>query len=545
MTKKINIKNRFLPQNESVAKGLEPETRIQDFNIKKELGSGAFGRVYLVEHKITKVSYAIKAIDKRNKSNLEQKPYFCREIEIMYKLHHPNIVKLYGHFEDNNYCYFLMEYIPKGNLYSLMPRDKKKRLNQKIVVSIMKDIISAVYYLHNMEPPIIHRDIKPENILLGDNLLAKITDFGWSNYIVDGIKRTTMCGTPIYLAPEIIKEKEHNGKVDIWCIGILLFELTTGTLPFKGNDLETLKKNILSLNISWPKEINNETKTLISKILKLEPNERISLEEIIQHNFFTKYFDNPLQYLVKPNKNMIYQPFLISKDIPTQINFSDIFKNNISENEELSLKKKYMEILNKYEKLKNDYDEILKNNESFLNELNVLKNILNQKEEKIAELLESIKKENENRGEGEGEGDMDESYLKIRYDELEKNNLDYKNKIKRYEEFLNENKIENDNNIFDRKLKSLRNSIENNKETFDEEINNLQNHLDKEAKINFNEIIKEKDREIEKIKEEMKIRRNKEKKKMTTIANKYDNQLTLLEKENERLKKRFQELQKK
>ena len=354
-----------------------------------------------------------------------------------------------------------------------------------------------------------------------------------------------MCGTPIYLAPEIIKEKEHNGKVDIWCIGILLFELTTGTLPFKGNDLETLKKNILSLNISWPKEINNETKTLISKILKLEPNERISLEEIIQHNFFTKYFDNPLQYLVKPNKNMIYQPFLISKDIPTQINFSDIFKNNISENEELSLKKKYMEILNKYEKLKNDYDEILKNNESFLNELNVLKNILNQKEEKIAELLESIKKENENRGEGEGEGDMDESYLKIRYDELEKNNLDYKNKIKRYEEFLNENKIENDNNIFDRKLKSLRNSIENNKETFDEEINNLQNHLDKEAKINFNEIIKEKDREIEKIKEEMKIRRNKEKKKMTTIANKYDNQLTLLEKENERLKKRFQELQKK
>ena len=545
MTKKINIKNRFLPQNESVAKGLEPETRIQDFNIKKELGSGAFGRVYLVEHKITKVSYAIKAIDKRNKSNLEQKPYFCREIEIMYKLYHPNIVKLYGHFEDNNYCYFLMEYIPKGNLYSLMPRDKKKKLNQKIVVSIMKDIISAVYYLHSMEPPIIHRDIKPENILLGDNLLAKITDFGWSNYIVDGIKRTTMCGTPIYLAPEIIKEKEHNGKVDIWCIGILLFELTTGTLPFKGNDLETLKKNILSLNISWPKEINNETKTLISKILKLEPNERISLEEIIQHNFFTKYFDNPLQYLVKPNKNMIYQPFLISKDIPTQINFSDIFKNNISENEELSLKKKYMEILNKYEKLKNDYDEILKNNESFLNELNVLKNILNQKEEKIAELLESIKKENENRGEGEGEGDMDESYLKIRYDELEKNNLDYKNKIKRYEEFLNENKIENDNNIFDRKLKSLRNSIENNKETFDEEINNLQNHLDKEAKINFNEIIKEKDREIEKIKEEMKIRRNKEKKKMTTIANKYDNQLTLLEKENERLKKRFQELQKK
>ena len=298
MSKIIKIKSRLLPINESVEKGLEPETKINDFNILKELGFGAFGRVYLVEHKITKVQYAIKAIDKRTKSNLDQKLLFRREIEIMYKLNHPNIVKLYGHFEDNNYCYFLMEYIPKGNLYGLMPKDKKKRINKKIVASIMRDTISALYYLHNMNPPIIHRDIKPENILISDDLIAKVTDFGWSNYIVEGVKRTTICGTPAYLPPEIIKEEGHNEKADIWCIGVLLFELITGTLPFKATGLDSLRKNIINVNISWPKDINSEAKDLISKILKIEPDSRLGLTDIIQHPFFSKYLKDPLQFLI-------------------------------------------------------------------------------------------------------------------------------------------------------------------------------------------------------------------------------------------------------
>ena len=109
-----NVKNRFLPIPQSVAQGLEPEPKITDFKIIKELGAGSFGHVYLCTHKATKVQYAIKAIDKRNKSNIEEKPYFRREVEVMYKIHHPNVVKLYGHFEDNNYCYFIMEYISKG-----------------------------------------------------------------------------------------------------------------------------------------------------------------------------------------------------------------------------------------------------------------------------------------------------------------------------------------------------------------------------------------------------------------------------------------------
>ena len=129
MSKELNlVKSRFLPIPESASKGLEHEAKINDFEILKELGSGSFGNVYLVKHKKTKAEYAIKAIDKRNKTNQEEKPYFRREVEVMYKIHHPNVVKLFGHFEDNNYCYFIMEYISKGNEYNLLPTEKQKSL---------------------------------------------------------------------------------------------------------------------------------------------------------------------------------------------------------------------------------------------------------------------------------------------------------------------------------------------------------------------------------------------------------------------------------
>ena len=119
---KNNVTNRFLQIPESVEKGLEPEPKISDFIILKELGAGSFGRVLLAQHKKTQAKYAIKAIDKRNQANYQERRYFRREIEIMYRVHHPNVVKLFGHFEDNIYCYFIMEYIAGGNIYSLVPK---------------------------------------------------------------------------------------------------------------------------------------------------------------------------------------------------------------------------------------------------------------------------------------------------------------------------------------------------------------------------------------------------------------------------------------
>ena len=317
-----NVKNRFLPIPESTEKGLEHEAKVNDFEILKELGSGSFGSVYLVRHKETKVEYAIKAIDKRNKTNQEEKPYFRRGVEVMYKIHHPNVIKLFGHFEDNNYCYFIMEYFRLGNVYDLLPKDKKKRLiAKKVCASIIKDVISAVYFLHNMKPPIIHRDIKPENVLLTEGIVAKLTDYGWSNYIQDeddtnrrNVRNVRI--SPFYLAPEIIQEKGHDEAVDIWCIGVLLFELVTNSFPFSGNDIDTIKNNILKLKITWPKDINPDAKNLIKEILKLDPKQRLPLEDMLKHPFITKYVPDATKYLIKPEEGVQYKPFIIGKDDP-------------------------------------------------------------------------------------------------------------------------------------------------------------------------------------------------------------------------------------
>ena len=331
---KLNpVKNRFLPLSESVSRGLEPEPRIQDFKIKKEIGSGSFGRVYLASHIKTNVDYAIKVIDKRNKTNIEGKPYFRREIEIMYKIRHPNCVRLFGNFEDENYCYFIMEYIPGGNLYTLMASNRNTGLNIYQVARIMRELVSAIYYLHNMHPPIIHRDIKPENVLLMNKFGIKLTDFGWSNYInFEGEQRLTFCGTPIYLAPEMIQNVGHDEHVDIWCLGVLLFELLTGTPPFIGQNRVLLMKNIINVNIVWPTtpgvQIDPDAKDLICKILRKKPSDRISLENMVKHSFFLKYCPNIKPVLDKKQKYHL-NPFVVSKDIPND----DYYDNDDFEDE--------------------------------------------------------------------------------------------------------------------------------------------------------------------------------------------------------------------
>ena len=307
--------NRFLPINKSIELGLESEPKISDFKVIKELGIGSFGRVLLVQHNKTKAIFALKVIEKTQQYSDEEKNNFIREVEIMYKIHHPNIVKLYGHFEDDTYCYLLMEYIERGELYSYIPENGQSKLTTQQIASIIIDVISAIYYLHHMNPPIMHRDIKPENILITSDMKAKLIDFGWSAYINPGEIRNSICGTPVYLAPEIINRTGHNEKVDIWSIGVLLFELLTGDQAWAGENVETVKYNICNLRISWPEEMDALAADLISEILKTKPEERISLRDMLKHPFFTQYFSNPSSHLIIPD-NKKYKVFIISKDNP-------------------------------------------------------------------------------------------------------------------------------------------------------------------------------------------------------------------------------------
>ena len=534
-----NVKNRFLPKPQSVLKGLEPEPKIKDFEMLKELGCGSFGRVFLARHLKTRALYAIKAIDKKDKTNIEEKPYFRRELEVMYKIHHPNVVKLFGHFEDNNYCYFIMEYISKGNVYNLLTLDKKKQISPKVVATIMKDVISAVYFLHNMNPPIIHRDIKPENVLLNEGIIAKLTDFGWSNYIQEDKERKTVCGTPIYLAPEIIKEQGHDKRVDIWCIGVLLFELITKKVPFQGKDLEALKSNILHLKISWPQEMNPDAKDLISKILKLDPNQRMPLEEMLEHPFFLKYFPDAPSCLILPDPNINYKTFVVSKDDPKTwdpVQRNNYYDNkptndgpsdNISgNNHKKEPQDKYAVLQEKYQSLKNDYDAFKSGNQS-INEMEELKRKIREKNEKLEQLMKGNKI------------DEDDKDLKLKCNNLETENNDLRNQVLAFEKKIKEQQTQS----IDLKLNEFRNTLLNQDKDYEFAFEDLKNHLNKETRHNLNEIIKSKDQEIEKYKEEERSRREKEKKKYTSLINKYDQTLSWVEKENQELKRKIKELE--
>ena len=273
----------------TVSSGLEKEMCKDDFESlqDKSIGEGAFASVWKVRHKISKRIFAIKVMNKENIIRNNMIDQINKEIEIMYKLDHPNIIKLYSHFEDNDHFCLIMEYASKGHLFHLIKKNKK--LNQVIAKKYIKELISAVDYLHTRNPPIIHRDIKPENILIDKDGKCKLADFGWANYDNGEKIRESFFGTPEYLAPEIVNQNAHDKRLDIWALGILLFEMLTGRTPFNlcGYNNQ-LYNSIRTLNINWPDDFPYLAKDLISRILCINPDDRLSLDEIINHQWFIK-----------------------------------------------------------------------------------------------------------------------------------------------------------------------------------------------------------------------------------------------------------------
>ena len=454
----------------------------------------------------------------------------------MYRVHHPNVVKLFGHFEDNNYCYFIMEYIGGGNIYALVP--KSRSISTQQIASIMKDVISAVYFLHHMHPKIVHRDIKPENVLLDKGMVAKLTDFGWSNYMQGDIKRTTVCGTPVYLAPEIINNQGHDEHVDIWCIGVLLFELMAGYSPWQGDDVQTVRYNISRLKIRWPRDMDRDAMDLISKILKYNPEERLSLRQMLAHPFFTKFFPNASSCLIKPDNSTQYRVFVVSKDNP--LNWNPIFNGTdigqrlkpYSGIEYNTLNQyNYKNLLQKYDSLKKEYNDLRSAGFS-TTALDGLRRELKEKEEKINQLALN------------GNGFKYKNHdLRITYDDLINENYDLKNKLNLYETHL---KNQNQSGIIylDNDFNAIRNSITtNNKVGFNQAISRLKTNIDNYTQNNYNAIITMKDREIEKWREEERRRREKEKQQFNALINRYDQTLSMGERENQELKMRLKELE--
>ena len=304
-----NVKNRILSLSPTVKAGIERESTKDDFYSEdnKEIGRGGYSVVWKVSHKNTGKIYVIKLMSKHKIIKEKISEQINREVEIMYKLNHPHIIKLINHFEDDENVYLIMELGAKGHLFSYLQKFSHG-LDQMRAAQYMREVISAVKYLHSLNPPIIHRDIKPENILLDSNGRCKLADFGWSNYVIPNQLRTTFCGTPQYLSPEMIEEKGHGPEVDIWALGVLCFELLTGKLPFTGKNNQELYKNIKALNINWQgDDFNPLAKNLITKILRYDPKDRPSLDEILTQPWFESY---PLSIPLLEVKNISYEEYL-------------------------------------------------------------------------------------------------------------------------------------------------------------------------------------------------------------------------------------------
>ena len=303
---KLNkVKKRVLMLSPTVNAGLEPESKISDFEKEREIGKGGFGLVLKVLHKKTQKVYCIKVIEKQGIMEQKLVDQMNREIEIMYILNNPHCLRLKNHFEDDTNFYLVMPLASKGQLYRVLKKFRK--FDERTAAQILRETISALQYLHSFNPTIIHRDIKPENLLLNEGGRVLLADYGWSNFNMEGDVRKTFCGTPEYIAPEMLMKKGHDTRVDIWSIGILMFELLAGYSPFVAKTNQELYQNIKRLKIQWPKDMPPLAKNLISKILKINPLERPTFDEILNHQWFkqTKMIKPLLENKMKSLKDLL------------------------------------------------------------------------------------------------------------------------------------------------------------------------------------------------------------------------------------------------
>jgi len=265
--------------------------RVGCYELDRTIGKGNFATVKLASHIYTKIKVAIKIINKRNLGVNLQKTY--REIEVLKKVRHPNIIRLYQVMLSEKSIYLVTDYAPGGEVYDHLLAHG--RLTETKARVWFKQICLAVLYLHTNN--IVHRDLKVENVLLDANGNCKLADFGFSNFQPKDKNLETFCGSPPYAAPELFHGKYYYGPpVDIWSLGVILYVLTCGGLPFDGATLEVLKKGVLNGSFNIPFFMTHECEDLIRKMLKMVPSDRLSIRQVCKHKWMTKEGPDPEFY---------------------------------------------------------------------------------------------------------------------------------------------------------------------------------------------------------------------------------------------------------
>ncbi|XP_051732907.1 serine/threonine-protein kinase MARK2 isoform X13 [Ctenopharyngodon idella] len=275
----------------------DEQPHIGCYRLLKTIGKGNFAKVKLAKHILTGKEVAVKIIDKTqlNSSSLQK---LFREVRIMKLLNHPNIVKLFEVIETEKTLYLVMEYASGGEVFDYLVAHG--RMKEKEARAKFRQIVSAVQYCH--QKCIVHRDLKAENLLLDADMNIKIADFGFSNEFTLGNKLDTFCGSPPYAAPELFQGKKYDGpEVDVWSLGVILYTLVSGSLPFDGQNLKELRERVLRGKYRIPFYMSTDCENLLKKFLILNPTKRGSLEQIMKDRWMNVgHEDDELKPYIEP-----------------------------------------------------------------------------------------------------------------------------------------------------------------------------------------------------------------------------------------------------
>ncbi|XP_051866346.1 MAP/microtubule affinity-regulating kinase 3a isoform X5 [Pristis pectinata] len=272
----------------SITSCADEQPHIGNYRLLKTIGKGNFAKVKLARHILTGREVAIKIIDKTQLNPTSLQKLF-REVRIMKCLNHPNIVKLFEVIETEKTLYLVMEYASGGEVFDYLVAHG--RMKEKEARAKFRQIVSAVQYCHQKQ--IVHRDLKAENLLLDADMNIKIADFGFSNEFTIGNKLDTFCGSPPYAAPELFQGKKYDGpEVDVWSLGVILYTLVSGSLPFDGQNLKELRERVLRGKYRIPFYMSTDCENLLKRFLVLNPSKRGTLEQIMKDRWINAGHDD-------------------------------------------------------------------------------------------------------------------------------------------------------------------------------------------------------------------------------------------------------------
>jgi serine/threonine protein kinase len=302
------VKPRLLPEDHKVPEAAEApaivavcisgkEGSMEGYVVGKQIGHGAYATVRLAYHKDLAKNVALKVYEKKKLVEPQRQKSVYREIRLLEKMSHPNVVKLYEAFDTRRHVILVMEYVRGKSLHSYLKAQPNRQFEEWEAKTLFRQVVGGIEYCHSKS--IAHRDIKLENLLLDEHNNVKIIDFGFSTCIPNTKKIKIFCGTPSYMSPEIVLRQEYAGPpADVWALGVLLYAMLCGTFPFKGRNDKELYKRISRGQAPLPEHLSPGAKLLLQRMLQVDPDRRPTSHELLSDKWFSGVGEEPLFHKV-------------------------------------------------------------------------------------------------------------------------------------------------------------------------------------------------------------------------------------------------------